>query len=132
MNLYYSNNITRKSCYECQYTTRERVSDLTISDYWGLENLSREFEDTLGVSMILVNTDKGRALFEKTKGIRIEGNLDCAKQPQLNCPTEKPQERDAFWQSYEKDGVATVLKTHGGVKRDSMKTSIKNLLKNKH
>ncbi len=129
MNLYYSNNITRNSCHECRYTSRERVSDLTVSDYWGLENLSREFEDALGVSMVMVNTERGKELFDKAKGERIVGNLDCVKQPQLNHPTEKPSTREEFWQSYEQKGVAFALKGYGGVKRDSLKTVIRNFIK---
>ena len=128
MNLYYSNNITRNSCYECKYTSYERVSDMTISDYWGLEGFAKDFEDALGVSMVMVNTERGRALLDKTAGERIEGKVECAKQPQLKHPTEKPQSRDAFWKSYEDKGISVVLKNYGGVKRDSIKTTIKKLL----
>lgn len=129
MNLYYSNNITRNSCYQCQYTSLERVSDLTISDYWGLENLSREFEDSLGVSMVMVNTEKGKELFDKVNGDRIEGSTECAKQPQLKHPTEKPVTREAFWQQYEKNGVVPVLKNYGGIKNPNITTRIKSLIK---
>ena len=129
MNVYYSDNITRESCYSCPYTSKDRVGDLTISDYWGLENLDKSFEDALGVSMILVNTEKGRALLEKTEGERITGSIEAAKQPQLSHPTERPQTRDEFWQTYEKKGVKPLLKKYGGVKRDSLKTAIYKLYK---
>ena len=129
MNVYYSDNITRESCYSCPYTSKNRVGDLTISDYWGLENLDKSFEDALGVSMILVNTEKGRALFEKTEGARIAGSIEAAKQPQLSHPTERPQTRDEFWQTYEKKGLKPLLKKFGGLKRDSFKTVIYKIYK---
>ena len=122
MNTYYSDHITRESCYTCSYTSKNRVSDMTISDYWGLENLDKSFEDALGVSMVLVNTDKGRALFEKMKGEKIVGSLETAKQPQLTHPTARPATRDEFWLVYRQKGIKPLLKKYGGMKRDSLKT----------
>ena len=129
MNVYYSDNITRESCYTCPYTTKNRISDLTISDYWGLENLDKSFEDALGVSMMLVNTEKGRAFFEQIEGDRITGSIETAKQPQLCKPTERPQGRDAFWEEYEKKGVKPLLKKYGGIKRDTLKTILYRIKK---
>lgn len=129
MNVYYSDNITRESCYSCPYTSKNRVGDLTISDYWGLENLDKSFEDALGVSMILVNTEKGRALFEQTEGERIVGSIEAAKQPQLSHPTERPQTRDEFWQTYEKKGVKPLLKKYGGMNRHYLKEKLYHFTK---
>ena len=129
MNVYYSDNITRESCYNCPYTSKNRVGDLTISDYWGLENLDKNFEDALGVSMVLVNTEKGRELFKQVRGEKIAGNIEVAKQPQLSHPTKRPQTRDDFWVEYEKSGVKPLLKKHGGVRRDSLKTVLYRIKK---
>lgn len=63
----------RRSCYYCQYNTIERVSDFTTGNFWGIENISNTFDTYKGVSMLLVNTDKGRKLFEKIQdGLIIE------------------------------------------------------------
>ena len=129
MNVYYSDNITRESCYTCSYASKNRVGDLTISDYWGLENLDKSFEDTLGVSMVLVNTDKGRELFEKTEGERIAGNIETAKQPQIYKPILLPQGRDEFWAEYVQKGIKPLLKKYGGIKRDSLKTVLYKIKK---
>ena len=122
MNVYYSDNITRESCYTSPYTSKNRVADLTISDCWGLESMNGSFEDGLGVSMVLVNTEKGKRLFDGTEGERIEVDLDKAKQPQLKKATSRPQNREKFWKEYEEKGVKPLMKKHGGVKRDSLKT----------
>lgn len=129
MNLYYSDNITNKSCYNCQYTSTERVSDITISDYWGIESILPEFEDALGVSMVILNTDKGNELFAKVYGERGVGSLTGVKQPQLSFPTKLPDTRTAFWSEYRDLGLKSVLKTYGGVKKDSIKQKIYNLIK---
>ena len=129
MNVYYSDNITRESCYTCPYTSNGRGSDLTISDYWGLENLDKTFEDALGVSMVLVNTEKGKYLFERLEGDKIAGSIETAKQPQLDHPTSRTQTREAFWDEYEQQGVKPLLKKYGGVKRDSFKTVLYKMQK---
>lgn len=129
MNVYYSNNITRESCYACPYTSQKRISDLTISDYWGIEKLDESFEDPLGVSMVLVNTEKGKYLFEKTEGQRIAGDIQTAKQPQLRTPAERPQTRDTFWQEYETKGIQPLLKKYGGLAHNSFKTFLYKMKK---
>ena len=129
MNLYYSNNITRESCYHCNYTSKERVSDITISDYWGIENVNKDFEDALGVSMVLINTEKGKIFFERTLGDKVKGSLEGVKQPQLSRPTDKPKEREEFWVSYSTFGIEQVLKKYGGVKKDSIKQRIYKMIK---
>ena len=129
MNVYYSDNVTRESCYNCPYSSKKRVSDLTISDYWGVENLDKDFEDELGVSMVLVNTEKGGTLFERLDGEKIVGSIEKAKQPQLVKPTQRPQTRDAFWTEYEQKGVKPLLKKYGGIKRNCLKNILHKLKK---
>ena len=52
---------SRYSCYDCKYAFTDRRSDVTIADFWGLEN---ETEDNLlkGVSMVIVHSDKGKQM----------------------------------------------------------------------
>ncbi len=128
MNLYYSNNITRESCYTCKYTSYDRVSDITVSDYWGIEKLDKSFEDALGVSMVIINTKKGEELFLETEGEKIAGSFETANQTQLKSPTKKPLSREAFWKEYNENGIDFTLKKHGAVK-DSFKTKLYKIKK---
>lgn len=125
MSLYYSNLLTDKACFDCKFTTKERVSDITVSDFWGIEDTAAQFEDSLGVSMVLINTPKGRELFESVKGKKISVNLDNAKQPQLKKPAEKPDGYEEFWQNY---NINSALEKYGAIK-DSLKTKLHKLLK---
>ncbi len=125
MNLYYSNLITDDACFNCKFTSKDRVSDITISDFWGIENTSKEFEDALGVSMVLVNTKKGAELFENTPGKKKAVSIENAKQPQLKAPTKKPNGYTEFWQSY---NIENALKKYGALK-ENLKTKIYKLIK---
>ena len=58
---------TRESCFNCQYRTIPRQNaDITIGDFWGIKNQSSD-DMFKGISVMLLNTDKGRELFEKSK-----------------------------------------------------------------
>lgn len=49
----------RPSCYNCQFKGKDRVADITLGDFWGIEKSHPEFPTKNGHSLVLVNTDKG-------------------------------------------------------------------------
>lgn len=53
--------IVRKGCYQCPFRGLRSGSDLTIGDFWGVENVSPGWEDEKGLSVVLANTEKGRS-----------------------------------------------------------------------
>lgn len=127
MSLYYSSNITNDACFNCNFTSTDRVSDITVSDFWGIEKEKPDFEDSLGVSMVMLNTEKGKSLFETVKGESVEATLDNAKQPQLHTPVKKPESYQSFRLNYKKDGIEYAMKTYG-VPKQNLKTKIYNLI----
>ena len=56
-----------KECYACQYTRRERCSDLTIKDFCGETGQGILSKQRYGLSNILINTSKGEQLIEELK-----------------------------------------------------------------
>ena len=63
-----SNNIQRPCCYNCEYVGKQvGVGDITIGDYWGIEEEHPEFADEKGISLLKINTPKGKAFFEEWK-----------------------------------------------------------------
>lgn len=55
----------RDSCYHCSFKTRERLSDITLADYWGIQKIHSEMDDDKGTSLVFVNSEKGRRIFEE-------------------------------------------------------------------
>ena len=55
--------IFRNSCYECKYATPDRVSDITLGDFWGIEKLDFDGDNDTGVSMVIINSSVGKELF---------------------------------------------------------------------
>lgn len=61
--LFYTEN-----CYQCQYASTERVSDITLGDSWGSELEEKEGEK--GISLVLCQNEKGLTLVR-------DAELDC-------------------------------------------------------
>lgn len=58
----------RESCYHCPFARRERVSDVTIGDFWGLQDVtSLPLKSEEGISVVLPLTEKGKTLIDATK-----------------------------------------------------------------
>jgi coenzyme F420-reducing hydrogenase beta subunit len=53
----------RPSCYECSFKTLNRQSDITLADFWGIQNVLPSFDDDKGTSLVLVNSSKGAEIF---------------------------------------------------------------------
>ena len=65
---FFTGLLFRNSCYSCRYACNERVSDITIADFWGWEKTNPNFnKDNKGCSLVLLNTEKGCKLFEAIK-----------------------------------------------------------------
>lgn len=55
----------RPSCYECKFKGFPRIADITIGDFWGAEkNVGKEYDNDLGTSIILINTEKGSEFYK--------------------------------------------------------------------
>lgn len=57
----------RPSCYDCKFKGYPRISDITLADFWGIENVDISMEKDLGTSLVMVNSKKGEVYFEKAK-----------------------------------------------------------------
>lgn len=57
----------RESCYNCQYCCSKRCADITVGDYWGISIHHPEFNNVCGVSLLLINTEKGRIILDRIK-----------------------------------------------------------------
>ena len=103
--------IFRECCYDCRYSTLNRVSDITLADFWGIEKYGFKGNVDKGVSMIITNTIKGQSLFDS-----INPMMECQEYPIeygvesnycLTRSTKKPKCRDKvikelFENGYEK------------------------------
>lgn len=108
--IFYSHLALRESCFTCEYATLNRVSDITIGDYWGIEKYHPELDDDKGTSLLIINSQKGKALFESLKNVnKTQLKQMEIFQPQLQHPAQKPKKYSRFWKIYTTKGFKTVI-----------------------
>lgn len=105
----------RESCYFCPYAAPERVSDITLGDFWGIEKWIDADTDR-GVSLVMTNTDKGGDAFDAVKENVILKELPVEYGIESNyClknATKKPKNRDKIIESLNKKGYEATEKTY--------------------
>lgn len=106
----------RKACFECSYASMNRVGDITVGDFWGIEKCHPEFEDKKGVSLLICSSKKGQALFDKMKDklVVLKTTPQNCLQPNLQRPTKKPEAYEEFWQYLEENGYEAAIKKYCG------------------
>ena len=101
-NLYF-----RECCYNCRFKKFNTYADITVGDYWGIEKIHPELDDDSGCSLVIVNTDKGKALADSVKGrCKVASTpLDFAVQthPKLEKSINRAKYRDLFFHIYKGD-----------------------------
>ena len=116
--LYFANLCDRPSCHSCAYASFERISDLTLGDYWGNEESAHPMPDPeKGVSLILANTEKGKALLQRASEygfVNLQpGDEKSAYQPVFDHPTREGAKREAFWQEVGLCGAEEAIRRFG-------------------
>lgn len=95
------NLFSRECCYRCAYKKMPRISDITIGDFWGIENASSE-DMFKGISMFMLSSKKGQFLFEcikdkiEYKEERIELALD--GNPAFSLSAIRHENREMFFE----------------------------------
>lgn len=128
----------RKSCYSCDYKSINRVSDMTIGDYWGVERYHDSFHPHDGVSVILINSDNGAWLFENIKNSLQYEKSNVMYATERNSLVKEieeghvkmPENRDDFFHTLQRDGWNEVDKKYLSIrKRYLLKQKVAKVLK---
>jgi len=108
------NLFLRPSCYICKYSNIPRVSDITLGDFWGIEKHMPNLDYNKGISIVLLNTEKGVKLFDSIKN-ELDARkctLEMTDSPHLQhlrTPPKPPKGRKRFFQKYRSSKHLTKL-----------------------
>ena len=116
-NIFFSDAALRESCYSCQYACTERAGDITIGDFWGVDKVYSDMDDNKGISLVLVNSEKGNAFWnEITKSneaeIRVTKMEKCL-QHNLKMPTPRSKKTEDFWNDYFNSDYKKIIRKYG-------------------
>ena len=119
----------REACLPCKFANGERYSDISLGDFWGIEKVDETMVDKKGVSIVLVNSEKGQDLINEMKNVVLkEEKIEAAflTQGNLSGGRTKNGQYEVFWRDYISKGFGYVATKYGrynilGVIRNSIK-----------
>lgn len=118
----------RPSCYQCSFKKMNRVSDLTIADFWGADEVCSEMDDDKGTSLVILHSERGEAIFrsisEQMRYMETDLTEALKHNPAMTRSAEKPRHRDAFMEKVHTEDLKVLVRKYA---RD--KLSAKKILK---
>ena len=96
----------RESCYTCPYSSiRHRLADISIGDFHELKRIpkyaDKPYDLKKGVSLVIVNTEKGRRFFESVKdkfdGFPVEFEDFMEIKSNVKNPSPRPEVRNHIY-----------------------------------
>ena len=102
----------RPSCYACPFKCGKSGSDLTLGDFWGLQEVMPELDDDKGMTALLVNNERGKELLDKTKVTLFPTEYEkvLRSNPALEHSVALPKNRKYFYAHAEPPFKDRVLK----------------------
>ena len=105
----------RDNCYTCKFARPERVADITIGDFWGLDKSTMTKKHNGRISLMIVNTQKGKVFFDTVKeSFEFEErdiNEALKHNGQLVAPSKMHEDRILFEEMYKKYGFEKAVNT---------------------
>lgn len=99
-----------ESCYNCRFKCDNYFSDITLGDFWGIENVLSGFSDDKGVSLVLIRSAKGRKIFDEISPDLIISDVDYEKATAYNVSllrsAEKDKHREKFYYKFNNGNIA--------------------------
>ncbi|MGL5920706.1 MAG: Coenzyme F420 hydrogenase/dehydrogenase, beta subunit C-terminal domain [Bacteroidales bacterium] len=103
----------RPSCYDCPAKKHKSGADLTIADFWGIQNHYPDFDDDKGVSLIMTLTNKGKEVYSSIANehnllkvdyfIALQGNPSIKKSAPIN------HQKELFFQRLDKSSCSGLI-----------------------
>jgi len=135
--LFLESLLYRRGCYQCKFADFPRHADITLGDIFGYGVLSKRHTDPAGgISLVLINTRKGEALFEDVSKQAAEIALEpyaleecMVYNHNLWRPSREPADRDALFALWRKEGFESVIERYYSSRKYKMNRFIRKTVK---
>ena len=115
--------ICTECCYSCPYAAAERSGDITIGDFWGWQQEIPDFAQRYdlpndsSVSAVMVNTEKGKRLFQQIQPKLISCSVSYEQIRRSNLQLRTPVQVDSnvrkhIWDAYMQNGYPGLVKIY--------------------
>lgn len=133
MRAFLSNLSLRPSCYNCKSKSVERESDITLADFWGVKSVAPDMYDDKGVSLVLVNTPKGKHIFEEIKNdmkyMKVDFDSAIKHNPSVSVSVMMPKNRKKFFDNADNMDFSKLVKRFLPDKGKALVNSIRRFTK---
>lgn len=113
LRMFFSGMIIRPSCAECRFRKQYRNVDFTIWDCFHVADISKSFDETKGVTQMLIHTDRGLKIFQEIKKdfifeeIPVDMAVNGMRELRISPPIHK--DRDKFYAELENAGMGSAI-----------------------
>lgn len=119
----------RESCTDCQFKKDNRLSDIVLADFWGVQNIEPNMYDNKGTSLVIVNSKKGQELFDEISKFMISKEVDFKKaisrNPSFNTSSKRNEKSGEFFKELNEYNFEETVKKY------LPKESLINIIKKK-
>ena len=116
MQIFLKDIALRESCYDCKCRGIARPSDITLADFWGVQNVLPEMDDDKGTSFVVTHSDKGNNLVNLLndncdfKAIEVVDGANFNRSIKIS--PKRPKQRDVFYADLEKLQFKQIVKKY--------------------
>lgn len=109
MNVFLSDLSLRPSCYACPTKLHRAQSDITLADFWGVNEIKPDIDDDKGCGLILINCEEKRDFLYRMNCQLLQQQLERVVEynPCILSTVNEPENRDFFWAVYYKKDFHT-------------------------
>lgn len=110
--IFINDSFLRPACYNCLYKTVMHPGDITLGDFWRVEKAIHDFDDNKGISLVLINSEKGKMLYDCVRDQleSYEVSLENSAQRIFYEPVDRPKNRDSMWTIFGRKGIGSVIR----------------------
>ena len=113
MKCFIQNLYVRPSCFDCRFKGNNRMSDITIGDFWSAKEFHADMADDYGNSAIIIRSDKGQSLLEAVKNELVIKDATIKEVVTWNeClveSTKMNEKRKEFYERWRKEPLQSIL-----------------------
>ncbi|MBQ8539075.1 MAG: Coenzyme F420 hydrogenase/dehydrogenase, beta subunit C-terminal domain [Ruminococcus sp.] len=99
----------RPSCYRCKFKGIKRNSDITVADFWGIERILPDMNNKKGTSLLFLQSQKGKDLFNNIvdylKVVQVDTEKAAECNPMMTYSAKEPTIRNEFFAEAEKSVI---------------------------
>lgn len=132
MQMFLKNYSLRPSCYNCS-AKNIKMSDFSVADFWGVEEIEPELNDGLGCSLFFIRSEKGKEIFNELNDEINFKQISYKEAVKYNVAeyksVSKPKERISFYIDLEKISFDELKKKYTDIGKIKAYLSLKRGIK---